>query len=459
MSNERSNLDHAPVGNTLRNAFQSLLGRHPSEHFPRASFRLLSIKICGVLTVFLVQIPLTRLLGAQDYGTYVYVLSWITIAGIVTNFGMDTAFVRYIATGVANQSWAQLKGILTFGLAAGAIISITIATAVYVFLAVDGRLGASLSLYFPGAAALLVALTIFGLVRSALRGLELVVLAEILDSIVRPMLLLVVFLFFFIPGSLQGGEAALWANALAVLLVLVVLSGYLWRHLPPPAKMARADFSRVSEWLSLALPMILMAGMNVLLSRTDIIMLGTMEGPAVAGVYAVGSRFAELATLGLAAVNIGLAPRIANMYHSGQRDGLQNLLTVAVWLGSAFTVFIAIFLALLGPNLLSLFGDEFPGGYQPMLVLLAGQTINALAGSVGYLMTMTGRQKQATTILFFVVSANIAGNLVLIPVFGMIGAAMSTALGIVVMNAILLHHVVTRIHLNPSIWPWLRSGR
>ena len=287
MASER--LEHISTSNTFQKALKSLWNSPDHKQFSGTSLGVLSAKICGVLTVFLVQIPLTRLLGAENYGTYVYILSWVTVAGILTSLGMDTVFVKYIPTCVTNRSWAQLKGILTFGLASTLTASIILAAAVYVFFDVVDMVDFSLSTYLPAATALLIALTCFQLVRSALRGLELVVLAEILDSIVRPLLFLAVFLFLFFRISVQNTQAVLWANVFAVLLVLVSLSVYLWRNLPAPAKKTRSDFSRRSEWLSLALPMILMAGMNVLLSRTDILMLGSMRGPADAGIYSIGS--------------------------------------------------------------------------------------------------------------------------------------------------------------------------
>lgn len=450
MGSER--LEHISTSNTFQKTLKSLWNSPDHKQFSGSSLGVLSAKIFGVLTIFLVQIPLTRLLGAENYGTYVYILSWVTVAGILTSLGMDTVFVKYIPTCVTNRNWAQLKGILTFGLVSTLTASIVLVAAVYVFFDVVDMVNFSLSTYLPAATALLIALTCFQLIRSALRGLELVVLAEILDSIVRPLLVLGFFLFFFFRISVQNAQAVLWANVFAVLLVLVSLSVYLWRHLPAPAKKTRSDFSRRSEWLSLALPMILMAGMNVLLSRTDILMLGSMRGPADAGIYAIGSRFAELATLGLVAINTGLAPRISKMYHSGQLESLQNLLTGTVWFSFAFTVCVAVFLTTLGPLLLSLFGEDFTAAYTPMLVLLAGQTINVVAGSVGYLMIMTGRQKEAVTILFFVVLINIGGNLIFIPAFGMIGAAIATAVSIVLLNTALLLRVVTHTRLNPSIW-------
>ena len=148
-----------------------------------------------------------------------------------------------------------------------------------------------------------------------------------------------------------------------------------------------------------------------------------------------------------------LAPRISELFHSKQQEQLQNLLNAAAWFNLVFTVCVAVLLTVLGSFLLSLFGEGFSGAYIPMLILLAGQMINALAGSVGYLMILTGRQNEAATVMFFVLILNIAGNFLLIPLYGMNGAAIATGISIAFWNVLLFVRVIKSLRLNPSVVP------
>jgi O-antigen/teichoic acid export membrane protein len=438
---------------TLREALSSSRNNRAQRQFSRTSVGVLSAKVGGVLIAFLVQIPLTRLLGAEGYGIYVFVVSWVAVAGVVAGFGMETTFVRYLPTYVTDKKWVQLKGVVTFGfggvVAACALLTIIVYGAFYAF---DAR-NLSFFAFVPAGAALLFVGATSQLVKATLRGLHRVVLSEILEAVVRPPLLLAIFLFLFFSFSAADARLVLWANVLASLAVLTFLSIQLWRRLPAPVKAAKPDYSEWPDWLGLALPMVFMAGMGLLLSRTDIIMLGSIAGPAEAGIYAIGSRFAELATLGLVAANMVLAPRISELFHSQRREQLQHLLKAAAWFSFVFTFCVAIVLAALGSFLLSLFGEGFSGAYIPMLILLAGQMINALAGSVGHLMILTGRQKEAAKVLFVAVIANIGGNFILIPIYGMNGAAIATGISIVFWNVLLFLRVTKSLQLNPSVVP------
>jgi O-antigen/teichoic acid export membrane protein len=103
-------------------------------------------------------------------------------------------------------------------------------------------------------------------------------------------------------------------------------------------------------------------------------------------------------------------------------------------------------IVLLGPWLLSTFyGAEFVAAYQPLLLLTAGQAINALLGTVALLLNMTGHQKDVTKAMTVSLLLNIALHLLLLPRFGLEGAAFSTMTMLVTWNLILWFRVKQRL--------------
>lgn len=423
------------------------------RRFSGTSLGVLIAKLSGVFIAFFVQIPLTRLLGAEDYGIYIYILSWAIIATILTRGGINMAFVKYVPAYEVGEKWGALKGLLIFGLCfavSACILLIGIGTGIfYIF-------GLQESFFFPflpAAALLLLFLTISQLIKAALRGLKLVFFSEIMEATIRPLILLAFFLIFFFVVSERNAFAALWGNILALLAITILMAVHLWRNLPTMVKKKAPEFSDNFTWIAFAFPMMLMSGMGLLLGRIDIIMLGSISGTADSGVYAIGSRLAGLAIFGLTAVNTILAPRISEMYHAGQLERLQGILKLAAWIIFIFTFGTTVALTALGPFLLPLFGDGFSAAYIPMLILLGGQMVNALAGSVGFLMTMTGQQKEAAKVLFLAVLLNIGGNFLFIPLYGMAGAATATCISIIFWNIVLFARVTKKMNLNPSILP------
>jgi O-antigen/teichoic acid export membrane protein len=72
-----------------------------------------------------------------------------------------------------------------------------------------------------------------------------------------------------------------------------------------------------------------------------------------------------------------------------------------------------------------------------LLILAGGQLINALAGSVGLLMAMTGHQVESSIVLAVSAGLNVGLNYLLIPRYGLVGAALATGISTVVWNVTL----------------------
>ena len=84
--------------------------------------------------------------------------------------------------------------------------------------------------------------------------------------------------------------------------------------------------------------------------------------------------------------------------------------------------------------ILGFFGPNYYKSKHALLILLSGQIINSLSGSVALYLNMTGRQKILLYFLIVSALANIVLNLILIPKYGMVGAAISTAFSLILWN-------------------------
>ena len=110
-----------------------------------------------------------------------------------------------------------------------------------------------------------------------------------------------------------------------------------------------------------------------------------------------------------------------------------------------------------GKPILGLFGEEFKNGYLSLLILIVGQLVNALSGSVGYIMVMTGKQKQASIVFAISAALNIIMNLIFIPIFGIAGAAAARAASLILWNVTLVFYIRNRLDLNSTIFSGMKS--
>lgn len=105
-----------------------------------------------------------------------------------------------------------------------------------------------------------------------------------------------------------------------------------------------------------------------------------------------------------------------------------------------------ILLMLIFPDfLMSLFGKGFEGGAGYLRVLVLGQFINVITGSVGYLLTMSGHEKDMRNITIINGALAVILALILNPIFGAMGSAISTAIAVALSNIMALGMVKKRL--------------
>jgi O-antigen/teichoic acid export membrane protein len=90
----------------------------------------------------------------------------------------------------------------------------------------------------------------------------------------------------------------------------------------------------------------------------------------------------------------------------------------------------------MGMPLLWLFGPEFTAGYPMMFILAIGLVARAATGSVEAMMNMMGLQNAIAGVLALATAVNIGLNLVLIPTFGLAGAATATTMSMCLVAAL-----------------------
>ena len=101
--------------------------------------------------------------------------------------------------------------------------------------------------------------------------------------------------------------------------------------------------------------------------------------------------------------------------------------------------------------MLGLFGPEFTRGYWALAILTVGQLVNASVGSVGFLMSMTGHQREAARVFAGAAVLNVVLNASLIPLWGINGAAIATATTTIIWNVALALYVWRRLGVRATI--------
>ncbi|MGE0084019.1 MAG: lipopolysaccharide biosynthesis protein [Desulfococcaceae bacterium] len=410
------------------------------------------IKSVGIGIMFGTQVFLARILGAEEYGYFVYAMTWMTILAIFARQGLDTSLVRLIPEYMINNKWGLLKGLLRYARIRVCIagIGISVITALIVWFGFkESHFKLSQSFWL-----MLMALPVYswvGIQQAILRAYRHVGLAEMPDAIVRSIGLCIgCGIIFFVFDEILSWQAWLF-NLIAIVLSFGLMA--LWCNNKKNEKINTVQsVTNKPEWKSISFSMLLMGGMNVIINNSPIIILGFYASSEDIAVYGAVSRIMALVSFGLIAVNAIAAPMIAELYHSGQKQELQRILNIAAW-GIFICTIVAVFiLTVFGKYILNLFGSDFVCGYIPLVIMCGGQIINALCGSVGLLMNMTDHHSYAVKIVFFSMLINVILGKILIENYLVIGAAWISSITICLWNIIMLFFSIKYIELNPTIF-------
>lgn len=417
----------------------------------RGAIGVFIVKVAGAGLLFALHVMLARLLGAEQYGIYVYAWTWIHILAILCLLGFQTSLVRFIAEYNIKQQWALLRGILRksdqFVLGFSILVSIIGASVVS---RLRDDISNELAVTFYIAFCLLPVFAFTRLRESSLRALKHAVQSELLLRIIRPVLMgTAVIGLYFRAGDDLTAKYAMSANLAAVIIAAVTGTVLLHRLLPKSVGQTKPEFAN-NQWLKVSFPLLLITSMNLLLKRTDIVMLGIFRGSETAGIYSAASKVSDLVVFGLIATNTMLTPMISELFHTGKKNALQKTIIASTKAIFIFTAVISIILVILGKYMLFLFGTEFITAYIPLLILLIGQNANALAGPAVPIMSMTGHQMASGVIITICTGINLLLNIIFIQKWGSYGAAIATTATLIVWNLTMIVYIKQKINILPT---------
>lgn len=430
-----------------------------SVHLLRRAGVVLVVQVVGAGLAYGLQVLLARLMGVSDYGVYTYVYVWVTFVSLLAGLGFPAASIRFLPVYRVQGDWPRIRGFMrsTSRFTYLTAIAITLCAIVLAEgLSAFGLLTGSSSIVFG--ALLVPALAGSMLYTEFARAGNRVGVAFIPSMIARPALIGIgAGLLFVLHGTLSTGGAfgATLVSAYAVLAAQYVLT----RHLFDSAETEHHPIVELREWFGVGISLLAAGAFIITFLQVDIVIVGAFLGPRDAGIYAAASKTATLVGFVVVAVNAAAAPQFASLWSLGQVEELQRLVSklasIIFWSSLAIAVGIA---ALSGP-LLGLFGPEFHEARPALLVLLVSQLISAAAGSVGYLLTLTGYHREATLALGLSAVACALLAVVGVLTLGLVGAALGTTIGFLLWNGSLYWLVVRKLGIYPSIFSTIHLPR
>jgi len=445
----------------LKDRLGSILGALRSDSdrgkTQRAALTVFFIRVFSAAIAFASQVVLARWMGSFEYGIFVFVWVWVLILSVISSAGLNVSMMRFLPQYTEQGAFDLLRGLLLRGRLIIFGLATLFASAALGVLAVwpglvEGYylLPAYIVFFCVPVIVLTDAQDCIGRAYSWMR------IALVPPYILRPLLLLASMIVAALLGFPMVATTAAGCAVVSAFLTYLTQTFFLQRSLSQTVPTGPRAYE-TKFWLLTALPILFVEGIDLLLYNTDVLLISRYMTPSDAGIY-----FASLKTIGLVsfvhyAVGSSIANRISSLKARGDTAGLETFVRdAAAW--TFWPSLLAITgLLIVGKPLLWLFGTEFMDGYSVMAILAVGILLRAAVGPAEFVMNMMGEQKTCATVLFFAVILNIALNVALIPMYGLVGAAAATSLSRVVASILFYLAAKRRLGLDISILSSLRK--
>lgn len=385
----------------------------------------LGIKVATAGLTYITYVVLSRTQTESEYGHFAFGLALATVLAILAGMGQSTAVLRL---------WAQLrsKGENSDAdavVAAGSAITIgaslilagilcVLAVASIPFLPPRETIN-----HFIGAAFLILPMALAEYNSSVLRAQGSLWTALLPRDIVWRLALPAAVIALFAVGVVLSGPDALTLSAALLIGALVLqMSVALKRNyaILPRIAPVRTHWQR---WGSLSNWMLLGALIETFTLNADVILVGLMLDLESSGLYFNAFRTAGLMTLFTFAIELVIAPMVAEHYHSGAMRKAQAITALCAWAGFVFSLVIFALFLFFGEFILSLFGPSYAEGTLVLLLLAFGLLFDAVTGPSKIVMMMTGHERAYVAIFGAIMGIGFLVQIAVIPIWGIVGAA------------------------------------
>jgi len=357
----------------------------------RAGGWTLAGRLLLALAAFGVNVFLTRLLPPAEVAGYFLLVSLVTVVALVAQLGLPTSVVRFAAESVGQSRGGRAAGAIQTALLCGLASGVLAGGALAVLgSAVAGRWHAlDFDVVAYGVAGVwVVAMVLGAIVAEAFRGLHDNRLAGVFGGALANSLAVALL-------------AALWAfsqahelrEVLALTTAAAAISAAVgWRLLRGQMrKLGPAEALSPRELLATAWPLMVASVAIFVVTQADLWIAAASFSKQEVALYGAAARMVQLVMMPMLILNMVLLPLVAELHGRGDWPAIERLVRGAAALAGVMAVAVLAFLAALAPDLLRVvYGPYYADGASVLLLLSAGQAVNALCGGAATVLMMTG---------------------------------------------------------------------
>ena len=419
------------LGGMMERVTKWLADHSDNSLMQRAAGTVFLVRVASALLALVSQVLMARWMGSFEFGVYVYVWTWVLMIGALSDCGLSLAARRFVPEYTEGRSFDHLRGFL----AGSRWLAVGLATAI----AIVGAFGVTLLtpwfdhyLVIPLYLAC-VCIPIYGLAQAqagiahAYDQANLAVMPfYIWRQLTITAALGAAYFLGFATDAVTAMQIAVGATWAVTVGQMFVLNRRLREKVPP----GRRHYEP-RTWLRTSLPLFVVDFFYLLLTFSDILVLERFSTPDEIAKYYAAARILAIVAFVYFAIAGATTHKFAQYHVTGDSKRLASFFAEAIKLTFWPSLAACAGILLLGKPLLALFGEQFVAAYPVMFLLSVGMLARAALGPAEPLLNMLGRRRELAMIYAVTFVLNVALCCLLIPRFGIEGAAASTSAALV----------------------------
>jgi len=410
---------------------------------------------------FLIRVIVTRVFGAKYFGVLVIGTMVSEFTRTFASMGLPRGGMRFVSVAIGSNKLDRLPGIFGTAILIPVFFSLPLSVIIFYLSEIISNSWFKTAELAPVLRLLALSIPFATIVRVGLelsKGFSTTKYSVLVENFFMPLVIVIFFfLFYFLDAAFNSIiYAIIVSTVLSAIFILFLLQKQLQEVMGPSwnnlAFLKRCFITRESrEVVTYSIPLFLTGFAVIAMNSTDIFMLGLFLDAAYVGVYSAAATFAIFfSSLFVISLNSIFAPLIATQYGQSATDKIRYLyITATRWMFySSLPLVVSVMIA--REQIMLIFGKDFIiDGPVVLFVLLIGHMVNCLTGGVGQILSMTGHQKKELSINVIVIMLNVGLNLLLIPKFGIIGAAIATSSSQITVNVLRVFIVYKIVKVQP----------
>jgi O-antigen/teichoic acid export membrane protein len=417
------------------------------------TFHSFIIQGVSVALVFLGNLLLARWAGADAYGKYVHVFNWISILSVAAIGGReDLAIAEITKYKVNNRPWQIFSLVKTLNrhiFIASVLIGAIFLTTIFL---VPVKTLHEYRFEFLIASAAIYFMAFLSVNQFVLQALNYIRLSQYVEKLVKPLLLIVFFVIARQWLFRLDSNLLIVIAELVLAICCILLAWLVWKKIKafkatvPVGKSypERESDGTVSGGLASerenltkkTMYFFLITLFTLLVTKISMLILPYFAPQKDIGIFNVSFRFADLIVYPFALMHTVL-PQLFARHTASEASYKQSLYSESTKLMMILSLPLAVLNILLGKWLLGWFGQEFVQGYPAMVFLSIAQFLYSLFGPANTILMMQNKERYSVICLFAYVIVLVIMNLLLMPVLGITGGALSMLISCLIYNIIL----------------------